>query len=334
MEIRHVYTTIDSHTAGEPLRIVTGGVPPIPGETILARRAYARNKLDHIRRALMREPRGHPDMYGCFITPPVSPESDLGVIFMHNEGYSTMCGHGIIALTTAALETGLLPAVEPVTEVALDTPAGLVRARAEVAGGRVRQVTFQNVPSFVFAHDLEVEVPGCGDVRIDVVYGGAFYAVAPANMAIRPANAGRLIDLGMRIKRAVEARLDARHHEQPEICGIYGTILTGPPDLLGSDARNVTIFADGQVDRSPCGTGTSGRLAALHAAGQVPVGRPYVNESILGTRFTGRIVGTCRSGPYPAIIPEVSGSAHITGFQQFIVDPADPLQDGFLVIPT
>lgn len=332
MEVRSVYTTIDAHTAGEPLRIVTGGVPPIPGRTILEKRAYVKAKLDHIRRALMREPRGHADMYGCYITPPVSPGADLGVIFMHNEGYSTMCGHGVIALTTAAIETGIVAAVEPVTELVLDTPAGIVRARAEVANGRVRQVTFQNVPAFVLARDI-VDVPPYGPIAVEIVYGGAFYALTATEIAIEPANVARLIDLGMAIKRAVMARRDVRHPLEPAIEGIYGTILTGPPGQPGSHGRNVTIFADGQVDRSPCGTGTSARLAALHAAGQLAIGQPYVHEGILGTRFTGRIVGLDQVGPYAAVIPEITGSAAITGFHQFVVDPLDPLQDGFLVSP-
>ena len=334
MEIRRMITTIDAHCGGEPLRIVTAGLPPLAGATMLERRRYLREHLDDVRRLLMFEPRGHPDMYGCVLTPPVSAGADLGVLFMHNEGYSTMCGHGVIALVTALLETGVLPVREPETAVALDTPAGPVSARAEVAGGRVRRVTFANVPSFVYARDVRVELPGLGPVRADVAFGGAFYAVVEAatlDLAVRPVQVKRLTEAGARIAERVAAELPIRHPRADDLGFLYGTILWDRPERGPADARNVTVFADAQVDRSPCGTGTSAVMALRHAEGRLKLGEPFVHESIVGTRFGGRLVASARVGPYEAVIPEITGSAHLTGFHQFVVDPEDPLAEGFVL---
>jgi proline racemase len=334
MRFGRILSTIDAHCAGEPLRIITGGLPPIPGATVLERRRYLREHLDEVRRALLFEPRGHADMYGCVLSPPVTPGADLSVCFLHTAGYSTMCGHGVIALVTALIETGQLLGREPTTEVRLDTPAGPVVARAEVRAGRVLRVAFQNVPSFVFARDVRVEVPGLGAVRADVAYGGAFYAFVRARdlgLRVAPEQLRALVDAGERISRAVERALVVRHPLEPELRDIYGTVLTDEPSDPSAHGRNVTIFAERQVDRSPCGTGTAARLALLHAQGALAVGEPYVHESILGTRFTGRILGTTQVADYPAVVPEVAGSAHITGFHHFVVDPEDPLAEGFLL---
>ena len=327
-------TTIDAHTEGEPFRVITGGLPELPGETILARRRYAKENLDHLRKALMWEPRGHADMYGCIVTPPVSPEADIGVLFMHNEGYSTMCGHGIIAITKVALETGLLPMQAPETTVKIDTPAGLVTARARVSAGQVQSVYFHNVPSFALALAETVDVPGLGQVRYDLAFGGAFYAYIQAEdvgLTCATADFRPLIETGMAIKRAIMASRPIDHPFEPELGFLYGAIFIGPPLNDEAHSRNVCIFAEGEVDRSPTGTGVSGRLAIHYARGELGLNQPIIVESIIGSRFTGRVVETTTFGPHPAIIPEVEGRAYITGRHEFLLDPADPWPAGFML---
>jgi len=333
MRYARVIQTTDCHAAGEPLRIITGGIPPIPGPTMLARRQYVRERLDHLRRMLMWEPRGHQDMYGCILTPPVSADAQVGVLFMHNEGYSTMCGHGIIGIVTVLLETGHLDMVEPETHITLDTPAGRVRARARIEGGRVRDVTMANVPSFAYA-GRSVAIPGGGTLPVTVAYGGAFYVLVDGPAAGRGSIPGPLPSLvawSAAVKAAVAASLDAVHPEHPEIRGLYGVVTSWPPQRPGADRTSLTVFADNQVDRSPCGTCTSALMAALYSTGRLGLNEPFVNESLAGTRFTGRLVATATVGPYPAVVPEVTGSAAITGFHTFVLDPDDPLGDGFLL---
>jgi len=327
-------TTIDVHTAGEPFRVIIAGFPELLGETILARRRYARKNLDHLRKILMWEPRGHADMYGCILTPPVSPEADFGILFMHNEGYSTMCGHGIIGIVKVVLETGLLPMKAPETAVKIDTPAGLVRAYARIVNGKVKSVYFHNVPSFVLALDEKVEVPGFGWVKYDIAFGGAFYAYVQAQdvgLSLTPESFRPLIETGMAIKRAVMASRPILHPFEEDLSFLYGTIFIGPPLKAGSHSRNVCIFANGEVDRCPTGTGVGGRLAIHHARQEINFDQPIVIESIIGSRFTGRIVGTTTFGKIPAIIPEVEGEAYITGRHEFVIDPTDPLKDGFIL---
>jgi proline racemase len=327
-------TTIDAHTGGEPFRVITGGYPDVPGASILARRRYARQHLDHLRTALMWEPRGHADMYGCIVTPPVSPEADIGVLFVHNEGYSTMCGHGIIGIAKVALDTGLLPMTAPETTIKIDTPAGLITAYARVEEGQVTSVRFHNVPSFVLDLDQVVEVPGLGEIRYDLAFGGAFYAFVQATNAgvtCTPEDFRPLIEKGIAIKQAIMASRSIPHPFEPDLSFLYGTIFIGPPQSRGAHSRNVCIFAEGEVDRCPTGTGVSARLAIHHARGEVDAGESMVVESIIGSRFTGRIVETTTFGPHPAIIPEVEGTAHITGRHEFLFDPADPMRDGFIL---
>ncbi len=325
---------IDAHAAGEPLRVIIGGLPPIPGDTILEKRRYVREHLDHLRTALMWEPRGHADMYGCILTEPVTPDGDLGVIFLHNEGYSTMCGHGIIGLAKVALDTGMARKEGDRPVLRMDTPAGRVVATARREGGRVVEVSFRNVPSFVYALDRTVDVPGVGSVRYDVAFGGAFYAFCRAEdlgLRLVPEEFRTLIDLGMRIKRAVMESLPIRHPYEEDLGFLYGTIFVGPPHDPGHHSRNVCVFAEGQVDRCPTGTGVSARAAIHHARGELAVGEPFVVESILGTCFTGRIVDLTRFGSYEAVIPEVTGSAHIWGRSELLIDPDDPLRYGFIL---
>ena len=327
-------TAIDAHTGGEPFRIITGGFPDLTGDTILARRRYVKEHLDHLRTALMFEPRGHADMYGCILTPPVTPGADIGILFMHNEGYSTMCGHGIIAVTKVALETGLLPMQAPETTVRIDSPAGLITAHARVSGDEVTSVYFHNVPSFVLAKDETIEVSGLGRVRYDIAFGGAFYAyvnAADLGLSCTPENFRPLIEKGMAIKRAIMATRPISHPFEEDLSFLYGTIFVGPPIDEGSHSRNVCIFAEGEVDRSPTGTGVSGRLAIHYARGEIGIDEPIVIESIIGSRFSGRVAETTTFGNYPAIIPEIEGTAHITGRQELLIDPADPFRDGFIL---
>ena len=327
-------TSIDAHTGGEPFRVITSGFPELQGDTILARRRYAKEHLDHLRTALMWEPRGHADMYGCIVTPPVTAEADIGILFMHNEGYSTMCGHGIIGITKVALETGLLPMSEPETTIRIDAPAGLITAHAWVERGQVTEVRFHNVPSFVLALDQHVEVPGLGTLRYDLAFGGAFYAFVQAEDAgVRciPEDFRQLIEKGLAIKRAVMADRPIPHPFEEDLSFLYGTIFVGPPQGVGAQSRNVCIFADGEVDRCPTGTGVSARLAIHHARGEIRPGEEIVVESIIGSRFTGRIVKETAFGPYPAVIPEIGGTAYITGRHEFLIDPDDPLRDGFIL---
>jgi trans-L-3-hydroxyproline dehydratase len=335
---------IDAHAAGEPLRVVLDGFPDPGGSTVLERRRIARARHDDLRRALMWEPRGHADMYGCLVGPPTTDEASFSVLFTHNEGFSTMCGHGIIGVVTVLGECGLLPGAGDAAAageggrrgptIGIDTPAGLVRARAERSGARVRSVSFRNVPSFAARLDARVAVPGVGDVRYDLGYGGAFYAYVDAadfGLSLLPDETPALVDLGRRIKEAVQQAARPVHPADPDLGFVYGTIFVGPAHGPGAHSRNVCVFADGEVDRSPTGTGVSGRLALHHARGELALGETIEIESILGTRFSGVAVEETRLGPHAAIVPEVSGQAWITGRNELFIAPDDPLADGFLL---
>jgi proline racemase len=328
-------TTIDAHAAGEPLRIVTSGVPPLRGETLREKRAALRRGHDDIRRILLWEPRGHSDMYGAVVLEATTPEADLGVIFMTNEGYSTMCGHGIIALTTALIETGRIPTTGPELALTYETPAGLVRARASIDRERVVAVRFRNVPAFRLAKDLEIDLDG-QMVAVDVAFGGAWYAIARSEdlgLEVRPDQVPALVAAGMAIKRAVNETLAVAHPTDPELAGMYGTVITAPPVGDGADGRNVTIYAEGAVARSPCGTGTSARLACLHADGNIRVAEPFVHESIVDTVFTGQVVAETTVGELPAVTTDISGEGFLTGMHTFVVDRDDPLGEGFFPLP-
>jgi trans-L-3-hydroxyproline dehydratase len=323
--------TIDAHAAGEPLRVVLSGVPRIPGATIPEKRRHAQRHLEPLRRALIFEPRGHADMYAAIPTEPGSPDGDLGVLFLHNEGWSTMCGHGIVGLVTVAVTTGILDGTRPVL---IDAPAGRVVATAHATDGIVRSVAFENVPSYVVELDASVDVPGIGRVRYDLAFGGTFYAyvdAGPLGLDLAPAGYRAIIETGMAIKRAVMAAREIRHPTEPDLGFLYGTIFHGPARDTGGSIRNVCVFAEGEVDRSPTGTGVSGRVAIEHARGRMRPGDAIVVESIIGTRFTGRVARTCRYGTYDAVVPEVEGSAWITGRHEFLVAPDDPLREGFIL---
>jgi proline racemase len=330
--------TVDYHTAGEPFRIVTAGAPEIPGATVRERREHARasEAVDRVRRLLCHEPRGHADMYGCFVVPPDDAAARLGALFWHKDGYSTACGHGTIALGRWAVESGLVEApADGEAEVAIDVPSGRVVARVRRAGGAVRDVTFRNVPSYVLARDVPVDT-GSGRAVVDVAYGGAIYACLPAaaaGLAVEPASYGELIALGREVKAALEATEHARHPSDARLSGIYGTILY---DDLGETAdgprqRNVTVFADGEVDRSPCGSGTCARAALLHADARLGPGRVLTHDSIVGTTFSARVVEVVRAAERDAVVVEVRGTAYRTGEHRFVLDPSDPVATGFVL---
>ena len=328
--------TIDAHAAGEPLRVICSGFPLPAGDTILERREAALRHYDHLRRSLMWEPRGHADMYGCLLTPPATDDGDLGVLFLHNEGYSTMCGHGIIGLVTVGLECGLFAMPAGRSEIRIDAPAGRIVATPHWRDGRVAAVSFLNVPSFALMQDLVVAVPGLGDVRCDVAFGGAFYAlvdVAQTGLALEPRNSDALIAAGRAIKRAIMATQRIEHPAgDPDLNFLYGTIFSELRPAGGEvHSRNACVFAEGELDRSPTGTGVSSRAALYHARGELAAGETLQIESLIGTRFSVRIVERTRVGALPAVIPEVRGSASITGMHDFLMDPADPLREGFLL---
>ncbi|MHA1968141.1 MAG: proline racemase family protein [Candidatus Hodarchaeales archaeon] len=326
-------TTIDAHTEGEPLRVIISGYPELQGKTILEKRRFAKNNLDSFRTALMWEPRGHADMYGCIITPAITPNADFGVIFLHNEGYSTMCGHGIIGVTKIVLEIGLIPMSSPITTVKIDSPAGLITAYAKVENNQVKSVYFHNVPSFVLTLDEVVDVPGLGEIKYDIAFGGAFYAYVQAKDAelkLIPNEYSQLIEKGMAIKRAVMENRAIEHPFEEDLNFLYGTIFIGSPLTKGVDSRNVCIFAEGEVDRCPTGTGVGGRMAIHYTRGEIEINQPMIIESILGSQFSGKVVETTKFGPYEAVIPEVEGRAFITGKNEFLLDPNDPLKKGFI----
>jgi proline racemase len=309
-------TTVDYHTGGEPFRIVTGGVPPLEGRTILDRRRFALEHLDHIRRLLVHEPRGHADMYGCFVTDPEDAGADLGVVFFHNAGYSTACGHGTIALVTWAIESGRIEG----PEVVVDVPSGRLRTVARVEDGRVVSVRFRNVPSFVHARGL-----AAAGREVDVAFGGAFYASLAER--VEPRELPRLIELGRRIKADLESAHEIVHPAEPELRDVYGVIFWQEESAAPLAQRNATVFADGEVDRSPCGSGTSARLALLHDEGRLATGEPLRHLSIVGSEFTGWVVEVTQAG----VITEIEGSAHLTGRHEFVLDPNDELGEGFLL---
>jgi proline racemase len=320
MELR----TVDYHTAGEPFRIVTGGVESPRGDTILDKRRDALERLDHARRLLVHEPRGHADMYGCFVVEPNDEGADLGVVFFHNSGYSTACGHGTIALVTWALDEGVVECQEGENHVVVDVPSGRLETWAQVEGGRVRSVRFRNVPSFVWGEDIEL-----GERTVDVAFGGAFYASVEER--VEPAELPRLIELGRAIKRELEEAHDVVHPLEPELRDVYGVIFWREEGEDPLTQRNVTVFANGEVDRSPCGSGTSARLALLDRSGRLPRGDELVHRSIVGTEFRARVVGDTEVAGVPAVVTEVEGSAYRTGEHAFMLDPEDPLGEGFLL---
>ena len=326
--------TIDAHTGGEPLRIIISGFPKLNGNTLLEKRASAKNQFDEIRKALIWEPRGHPDMYGAIIVEPDTNSADFGVIFIHNEGYSTGCGHAVIALTKVFVETGLVPLNEPETKVKMDVPSGFIKSYAKVKNGQVTGVRFKNVPSFAQSIGAKVDVPGIGTINYDLAFGGAFYVfvdVAQLGLDCTSKYQNQLIETGMKIKHAVMNSVEMVHPLEPDMNFLYGTIFTDGSKNPSHHSRNVCIFAEGEMDRSPTGTGVSARAAILHAKGKIKLGESIIIESIIGSTFSVKVVTTTTFGHYNAVIPEVSGNAYITGKNTFWINPEDPLKNGFVL---
>lgn len=328
-------TTVEMHTGGEPVRIITGGYPPLEGATLLAKRRHARDHLDHLRRMLMAEPRGHADMYGALLVAPDLPDADLGVLFLNNDGYSTMCGHAVIALGRFAVDRGLVPVHEPETTVRIQCPCGLVTARVAVEGGRAGRVQFSSVPAFVLARDAVVVTQGLGPVTLDVAYGGAFYGVLPAaelGLDLQLSPLSRIVDAALQVKAAAMAQLVLAHPTEPDLAFLYGVIFTEEADKSSENSTvNICVFADGQVDRSPTGSGVTARLALMHRRGQIALGETRTFASVTGAAFTGRVLAATTAGPHPAVIAEVGGEAFYTGEATFVREPDDPLGGGFLL---
>jgi trans-L-3-hydroxyproline dehydratase len=333
VKVRRLFSTVDAHAGGQPLRIVLSGMPPLKGNTYTEKRSYLREHHDDIRRILLQEPRGHKDMYGAVLLRSTTDAADYGVVFMTNEGYSTMCGHGVIALATALIETGTFPSQGPETRITFETPAGLIQARATVSDGRVRAVRFRNVPAFRLVHDLAITVDG-QELEVDVAFGGAWYAVVSAEdmgISLRTAKSLDLAHAGMAVKAAVSNAVDVVHPTESDLSGLYGVILVDEPSASDLSMRNATIYANGALDRSPCGTGTSALVACMAAEGTMAVGDTLSNESLTGAVFTGRIVMAATIGDYDGVVTEISGRAAVTGMHQFMVDDDDPLPEGFLL---
>ena len=323
------------HTGGEPLRIITGGYPDLPKGTILEKRAYVRDHLDHFRKILMFEPRGHADQYGALLVEPVLPGADLAVLFMHNEGYSTMCGHAIVALGRYAVDQGLVPPGKDMTIVNIECPCGLVRAEVAMRDGKATDVSFESVPSFLFARDQVLTLGSWGKVSFDIAYGGAFYALADAGqfgLAFGRDTVAAFVDAADQLTKATQTAIPLSHPDADDLAFLYGTILTDGEDAYSDHpTQNVCVFADRQVDRSPTGSGVTARLAAMHARGQIMIGQQRVFESIINSRFSGAVASVTTCGPQPAITARVSGRAFYSGKAEFIVEDDDPLADGFLV---
>lgn len=328
-------TVVDMHTGGEPLRIVTGGYPDIPKGTILEKRAYVRDHLDHLRKILMFEPRGHYDMYGALLVEPDLPGADLAVLFMHNEGYSTMCGHAIVALGRYAVDEGLVAKQEPVTTVNIEAPCGLVIASVEIRDGKAGAVSFESVPAFLFAGDQHIELPGLGTIGFDVAYGGAFYALADCHQFGLEFGRDRVrdfVDAATSLTGKLKKDFPLSHPDHADLAFLYGTILTDGLDAFsGGVTKNICVFAEAEVDRSPTGSGVTARLAAMHAKGEIDIGQTRTFESIAGSRFSGAVARTAKAGPHEAIIARVGGRAYYSGRSEFIVEADDELGRGFLL---
>lgn len=326
--------TIDMHTGGEPLRVLIDGLPEIKGKTILEKRKYFRNNFDYIRRGIMFEPRGHADMYGAIITEAINENSDFGAFFLHNEGYSTMCGHAIIALTKLVLDTGIICKEGTSPTLVIDAPPGKILSTGTRKNGQITEVSFLNVPSFVLTKDETVEVPGIGRVHYDVAFGGAFYAIVEADefgLQLESTDVGRLIDAGRKIKKAVMNNQKIIHPIEDDLGFLYGTIFTGKPFQNKNHSRNVCIFAEGEVDRSATGSGVSARAALHHARGELKRGDKITIESIIGSTMSVEISEETTFESHKAVIPRVSGSASFTGRNEFWFDPADPYKEGFFI---
>jgi proline racemase len=326
--------TVESHTVGEATRLVVGGIPSIPGKTINEKRFHLMHNWDHYRLMLTREPRGSRETVGVVVTEPVTPGASVGLIYMDAHRYPYMCGHGTIGAVTSLIETGILKAVEPETTLTIDTPSGPTRALARVIAGKVQSVSIQLVPCFVYSQDQVLEIPGFGRLRVDMVYAGGFFAMADAaqlGFALLPENARRIADLGMAVIEAANQQLTVRHPEQPEVTTVDVAEFYDLTEHSLCRGKGAVVYGESHVDRSPCGTGTSAKMALLHRKGELALNQTYTNAGILDTTFDARLVAETSVGDLPAVVPEITGSACITGINQFIVDSRDPFPQGFLL---
>ena len=338
MKLNKMISVIDTHTAGEAARLVTAGVPKIPGKDIVEKKQYLIDNLDDLRKSVMFEPRGHQDMFGAFLLPPTKEEADFALIFMDTGGYLNMCGHNTIAAVTAAVETGMVDVEEGATEkeVVVETPAGLIYATAKLKdnGAKVKEVSFKNVESFLYKRDVELDVEGIGHIKFDISFGGSFFCIISADqlgLEVKPENASKLKEAGLKIREAVNANIEIQHPTLEHIKTVDLVEIYDKPSHPEATYKNVVVFGDGNIDRSPCGTGTSAKLATLYAKGELKPGEPFVYESILGTLFKGRIVEERKLADFDAIIPEITGSGYILGFSNYVYDPDDALTYGFLL---
>ena len=325
---------VDSHTAGESTRVVVGGIPKIPGKSMPEKKEWLESRMDYLRTALMLEPRGHNDMFGAILTSPTTEEADYGIIFMDGGGYLNMCGHGTIGAMTVAVETGMVEVTEPITKVVQEAPAGLIRGEVLVEKAKAKTVSFQNVPSFLYKRDCALELPGYGKIKFDVSFGGSFFAIVKAEqvgLSLVPENAEKLKELGIALREIINKEIPVQHPSLPHIHTVDLVEWWSETETKGATLRNCVVFGQGQVDRSPCGTGTSAKMATLFAKGELKIGEEFYYESILGTIFKGEILGTTKVGEYEAVIPRISGSAYITAFNHFVIEEEDPLKYGFVL---
>lgn len=334
MRIKRLISAVDSHTEGEPARVVIGGVPYIPGDTFLEKWLWSKKNLNDLRKWLMFEPHGHSNMSGSILTAPCTPGADIGVIYIEVSGFLPMCGHGTIATATVLVETGIVPKVEPYTYINLDTPAGIVKAKVEVKDGNARSVEIRNIPSFLLKRDIFVQVPELGQIKLDIAYGGNFYAIVEADqvgLTLKPDNAGQTVRKGNLIRDAIAEQVEVIHPTNPEIneCSHVRFISDSPTP--GVTKRNAVFLSAEGIDRSPCGTGTSAEMAMRYAKGLQKLNEEFVSESVIGSKFYGNLVEETKVGDLVAVVPTIRGSAYITGFQNFILDENDPFQTGFYV---
>ncbi|MBI4277632.1 MAG: proline racemase family protein [Armatimonadetes bacterium] len=330
--MRLLIPCVETHTCGEPTRTVIGGFPNLPGETIRAKQVYIQEHLDHVRKSLIREPRGHRGMFGAILTPPVSPDAVCGVVWFDNAGYLSGCGHGTIGVGITLVETGMVPASGPLTTFTVDSPSGLLRLSVRAEGGRARETSFENVPAFSVGSDLAADVPGLGRIHVDIAFGGNFFAIldaAQAGLEIRPDKASHLAEVGLKIREAVNAQVPIRHPTMPHLDRVQIVTFVAPPTRPGARYLNTHMFGDGAIDRSPGGTGTSAVMTALYAKGKLAIGEEVVAEGIAGGLFRGRLLRQTALGDRPAVVPEITGPAYITAFHQFVLDSDDPWAEGF-----
>lgn len=331
MKFTRLLTTIDAHTEGHPVRVVTGGIPDIPGKTMAKKRDFVKQNLDHLATSLVDEPRGHLDMFVCILTPPVTDEAAFGVIFACRGGYINMCGHGSMGVATVAIETGIVEPREPVTEVIVDTPAGTIRPRVNVENGRAKSVTIQNVPSFLYKTEL-IKVPNFGELPVDIAYGGNFYVIVEAkDLGITADAAGirRAESLLEQVRESTNEQVEIQHPEIDYIKGVSLVLINDRPTNSKANVKNINYAGSGSIDRSPCGTGTSAKMATLYSKGELGLGETFITESIIGTLFYGKLIKEVKVGGVRAVLPEITGRAFITGLHHFVMAEDDPFKYGF-----